>query len=275
MNFLKRAINKFERTVYSEEKRAQIFLKRNPNKIKFECPVCNYHGPFIDMSARTGVRKHAKCLNCSSLERHRLLYLAMKELSKQHDFSTMSFLHFAPEEFFRSQFKSWFATYETADLFMGNVDHKVDVCDLPFQDNSYDFLCASHVLEHIEDDELAIEEFYRVLKPGGIAILPVPIVSDRTVEYPEANPLEHDHWRAPGADYFDKYRTFFDSVTEYASTSFPAENQVFVYEDRTIWPTKEMPLRPSMKGDKHIDLIPVCFKKSLVEDESSIPLKVR
>jgi len=184
----------------------------------------------------------------------------MEKIEADVDFKKVSFLHFAPEDFFREQFRSRFAKYETADLFMENVDHKVDITKLPFADASYDFICASHVLEHIEDDRLALKEIARVLAPGGIAILPVPMVADQTVEYPEPNPLEFYHCRAPGPDYFDVYREFFSRIDEYESSSFDPRHQIYVYEDRTGWPTAEMPLRPSQQGVKHIDYVPVCYK---------------
>ena len=71
---------------------------------------------------------------------------------------------------------------------MENVDFKVDLTDLPFSDSSYDFVFASHVLEHIQNDHDALAEIKRVLRPGGIAVLPVPIIGAPTVEYPEPNP---------------------------------------------------------------------------------------
>lgn len=259
-SLLTRIGRKLERMLLSEQTRKSRFLKKNQNKARFTCPVCEYNGPFMDMDVRTGLRKHAKCVECNSLERHRLLFLTMQEIGKQVDFSNLSMMHFAPEDFFRDQFRSQFGNYETADLFMEGVDHKVDICDLPFKDESHDLVCASHVLEHIGDDRKAISEVWRILKPGGIALLPVPMVADKTAEYPEANPEEHYHWRAPGPDYFDKYRERFSKVDEYRSEDFPPEHQVFVFEDRTIWPTPEMPLRPSMVGEKHTDWIPVCYK---------------
>jgi hypothetical protein len=58
-------------------------------------------------------------------------------------------LHFAPEEAFKRIFSRRFQQYETADLFMRGVDHKVDIRNLPFKDATYDFVFASGVLEHI------------------------------------------------------------------------------------------------------------------------------
>jgi SAM-dependent methyltransferase len=118
-------------------------------------------------------------------------------------------LHFAPEPFFREFFTRRFGQYETADLKRKGVDHKVDLQQLPFGDKTYDFVFASHVLEHIPDDHKAIFEIHRILKPNGMAILPVPIYSEKTIEYPEPNPHEFFHVRAPGTDYFDRYERYF------------------------------------------------------------------
>lgn len=240
--------------------RGTYFRFRNPGKARWRCPVCRYWGPFVDLSPSTGPRRHAQCPRCGALERHRLQYLAVNEVLRNVETATAVAIHFAPEDFFRNTFSAKFGRYVTADLAMDDVDLKVDLCNLPLEDETFDFLYASHVLEHIRDDERAIGEIWRVLRPGGIAVLPVPIVGLETVEYPEPNPNEVYHWRAPGLDYFDRYRRFFDRVDEYRSTSFPPEYQVFTYEDRSGWPTPEMPLRRAMTGKKHIDVVPVCYK---------------
>ncbi len=46
--------------------------------------------------------------------------------------------------------------------------------DLPFENHSFDLVCAFDVIEHIENDALAVEEIYRVLKKQGIVYLTVP-----------------------------------------------------------------------------------------------------
>ena len=168
-------------------------------------------------------------------------------------------LHFAPESVFRKFFSARFGQYETADIAMKDVDHQVDLQELPFKDQTYDFVFASHVLEHIPDDGKAISEIRRILKPNGIAVLPVPLVAEKTIEYPGPNPHEAHHVRAPGVDYFDRYERFFARVEKFRSDSLPAEYQLFVFENRSQWPTKECPLRPPMQGEKHIDIVPVCY----------------
>jgi SAM-dependent methyltransferase len=236
-----------------------IFTFLNRSKRRFECPVCGYTGPFMDLSGFAGVRKHAVCPQCRALERHRLQFVAVMDILKNPDVSKMKMLHFAPEMFFRRIFSARFGKYETADLTMRNVDHKVDLQDLPFDDSSYDFIFASHVLEHIPDDQMAIREIRRVLKPNGVAILPVPVVCEKTIEYPEANPHEAYHMRAPGLDYFEKFKPCFRRVEIRTSDSVPEKYQPFIYEDRSVWPTRECPLRLPMRGERHSDAVPICY----------------
>lgn len=232
---------------------------KNRLKERFTCPICGYAGPFAHVHPETGLRRNALCPRCGSKERHRLQYLVLERLAETHDFSAMSMIHFAPEPFFEVYFRKRFGRYESADLTRRNVDHRVDLRRLPFDDRSYDFVFASHVLEHIREDAQALSEISRVLRPGGIAILPVPILGEETVEYPEPNPHESAHVRAPGADYYDRYAPYFERVDRFDSHGFPAECQLFVYEDRTQWPTS-MPRRLTTDGERHADIVPVCFK---------------
>ncbi|MGD2271067.1 MAG: class I SAM-dependent methyltransferase [Desulfobacterales bacterium] len=178
---------------------------------------------------------------------------------KDIDTTDLKMLHFAPEPFFKEFFSKRFAHYETADLNKKGVDYNVDIQKLAFDTEAYDFVFASHVLEHIQNDEKAIREIRRILKPNGIAILPVPILAEKTIEYPRANPNESGHVRAPGYDYFDRYKRHFSRVEEIRSDSLPSRYQLFIYENRSRWPTKECPLRPAMNGERHIEIVPVCY----------------
>ncbi len=53
------------------------------------------------------------------------------------------------------------------------VQHEDATC-LSFSNNSFDVVVGNHIMEHIPDDRKAISEIYRILKPGGRAILQVP-----------------------------------------------------------------------------------------------------
>ncbi len=172
----------------------------------------------------------------------------------------MRVLHLAPESFFRKRFAAMFGSYTTADLNPFRVDYQIDLTQpLPFAPGSFDLIYASHVLEHIQQDEVALANIRLLLSPAGIAILPVPILAESTIEYPAPNPAEEGHVRAPGRDYYQRYKKYFSSVRLFSSTDFDDRFQVFIFEDRSHWPTPDMPLRPAMQGERFPDTIPVCM----------------
>jgi SAM-dependent methyltransferase len=236
-----------------------LFPFLHPFALRFECPICAYRGPFCKVTPSTGTRSHAQCPRCGAFERHRLQCWCLHRLFFEHDFSKISLLHFAPESHLRNLLEPRVARYETADLYAGGVDYRVDLQSLPFSDNSYDFVYASHVLEHVLDDGRALSEIHRILSPGGLAVLPVPIVAEQTVEYAAPNPHESEHVRAPGYDYFDRYRAHFSRVECFDSSQAPEYYQTYVYEDRTGWPNELSPLRPPMSGERHSDVVPICY----------------
>jgi predicted SAM-dependent methyltransferase len=119
---------------------------------------------------------------------------------------------------------------------------------------------ASHVLEHVIDDDRAMKEIRRVLRCGGVALLPVPIHGDTTDEYPEPNPTETNHVRCPGRDYFDKMAAVFSSVRVFSSEDFSDQFQLFSYEDLNgrLSPSKYM--WSYLLGKPHEEYVPVCHK---------------
>lgn len=226
----------------------------------YECPICGYTGPFLDFRPSTGLRKHATCPGCGSMERHRVQWLTLKALSTGADFRRMRVLHLAPEAFFRKRFAAMFGSYATADLNPRGVDYRIDLTKpLPLAPGSFDLVYASHVLEHIQRDEVALTNIRLLLSSTGIAILPVPILAESTIEYPAPNPAEADHVRAPGRDYYQRYEKYFSGVRLFSSTDFDDRFQLFVFEDRSCWPTPDMPLRPAMQGGRFPDTVPVCM----------------
>jgi SAM-dependent methyltransferase len=235
------------------------FRYTNRQKVKYECSICKYFGPFHDINTTTGVRRNAKCPRCGSLERHRLQKIVLDKLAAFHDFSKMKFLHFAPEPCFRQYFQEQAQDYISIDLHMDKVTLNADIQSLPFKDSFFDLVFASHVLEHVKMDHIALSEIKRVLSDRGIAILPVPIVAENTIEYPEPNPSEAGHIRAPGHDYFDRFKNYFSHIEIYSSKDVSPAYQTFILEERDHWPTEQMPLRKPMMGGKHIDIVPVCF----------------
>jgi SAM-dependent methyltransferase len=207
----------------------------------------------------TGNRPHALCPKCGAYERHRLQFLVMQKLQAQLAFETLDLLHFAPEPAFRDIFRNMFRSYTTADLSMRGVDHHVDITSLPFGDQSYDAVFASHVLEHIPDDKKALAEIRRILRPGGFAVLPVPISSPITIEYDRPNPQESGHVRSPGPDYLERYEDFFDRIEEFTSADFREEYQLFVCYPASAGSCEGAQSSTWGNLGRTSDAVPVCF----------------
>lgn len=110
---------------------------------------------------------------------------------------------------------------------------------MPFDDNSYDVIFCNHVLEHIPDHTKAMQELYRILKPGGWGIFQIPQDLNRTVTF-EDNSItdkkerakifgQYDHVRIYGLDYFDKLRSIGFQVEEVDYTSVLTPEEVSRY----------------------------------------------
>ncbi len=168
-----------------------------------------------------------------SLERHRLLWLYLQNETTFFK-APLKVLHFAPEQAFYKKFRKLKnLDYTTTDLLSPLADIKADICNLPFEDNSYDVVLCNHVLEHIPDDTRAMEELYRVLRPGGWGILQIPQDLNRETTF-EDNSItdkkerakifgQYDHVRIYGRDFFDKLRSIGFTVEEqdYTATLSP------------------------------------------------------
>lgn len=57
------------------------------------------------------------------------------------------------------------------------IDLVSDITEIPEPDNSFDVILCSEVLEHVPEPTKALDEFYRLLKPGGKLILTAPFAS--------------------------------------------------------------------------------------------------
>ncbi len=170
------------------------------------------------------IRPNALSPGTISLERHRLIWLYLQR--ETNFFKTSAkLLHMAPEKAFMKRLKKLKnLAYTTCDLESPLADVKTDICDLPFDDASFDWILCNHVLEHIPNDTKAMQELYRVLKPGGIALLQVPLESNRKETFEDDSIVnkaertkvfgQYDHVRIYGKDYFDKLRQTGFEVSE-------------------------------------------------------------
>ena len=172
------------RLSYPVQWAAPIFLKGD----KFIDPIDGRgYRKFFPYGYGDTQRENALGPGTNSLERHRLLWLYLKN---ETDFLTApkKVMHIAPEQCFYGRFKKLKnLDYTTADLFSPLADMKFDVMDIPLGDDLYDVVFCNHVLEHIPDDTKAMQELYRVLKPGGHFS-----VSDIVLEGELPEALRHD-----------------------------------------------------------------------------------
>lgn len=164
-------------------------------EIKPFCPVCGAsNGSFTplpsfycDNALKHGYAHFGKgemtaqetysCSSCGASDRERLYAYWIDIQFKNNGLTNKSkIIHFAPEAILSGKLRKLNLNhYYTADLMMASCDYKVDLMQMPFEDESYDFFICSHVLEHVESDDKAITELYRILKKDGFGILMAPI----------------------------------------------------------------------------------------------------
>ncbi len=156
-------------------KLAPYYRKLKYSGYTYECPLCHFKARSFISAGLYVKRIDSKCPSCQSLERHRHMWLFLSEYLKNKNVETI--LHFAPENCLGSLLKKRRdLKYFTSDYdSKAPSDYHFDIQDIESKDNSFDLVICSHVLEHIPDDKKALREIYRILNPGGIALLQVPI----------------------------------------------------------------------------------------------------
>ena len=149
---------------------------------------------------------------CRSVGRHRLSWLYLQRLFDGKwlfDGKLKRVLHIAPEMSMSAALKRLpRIDYLSADLGSPHAMVRMDITATGVADNSFDLIYCSHVLEHVHDDHAAMREMFRVLKPGGRALIMVPISDGPTLEDPavvdpaerERLYLQHDHVRLYGLE---------------------------------------------------------------------------
>jgi len=210
LRFIPRPV--LQRFVHIATKILIPFYKGN----KVECTVCGIKLRKFLPYGRLEPRENALCPKCLSLERHRLINLYLKEYT---DFYTGNhkILHVAPEVCFIKKFEEVHKdNYITADIESPWAKVKMDVHNIPFPENSFDIVFCNHVLEHVEDDIKVLKEFFRVLKPGGWAVLQSPIdysykttYEDKSITDPKEREIafgQDDHLRMFGIDYGERLK---------------------------------------------------------------------
>lgn len=225
------------------------------------CPICKSSFKAFGKFGRPHW-KSTRCHECHSIERHRLLYFYLK--NKMNLFNTsekIKLLHFAPEK----SFYGLFSKLDNLDYFPCDLDankypfrgttkiHEVDITDIPFASNSFDLIICLHVLEHVPNDKLAMQELFRVMKKGGKGYFQVPIDYNREKTYedpsitsPRAREKafgQFDHVRFYGKDYKNRLEKSGFYVTEDTFINQFSDDEILKYgldkEELIYWCEKK------------------------------------
>ena len=183
---------------------------------KVDCPVCEKSfKKFLSYGSSVAHRDNVLCPYDLTLERHRLMWIYLKDKSNFFTEEKLKVMHIAPEQCFYSKFKKQNnLEYTTGDLLSPLADIHFDLHKIPLEDNQYDVIFCNHVLEHVEDDHKCMAELHRIMNSGGWGIFQVPIDTSRSETYEDASitsPAErekhfwqYDHVRLYGLDYQKK-----------------------------------------------------------------------
>lgn len=197
------------RLSYPFKKVAPLLYKGN----KVECPVCERSfSKFLSYGADIVHRDNVLCPYDLTLERHRLMWLYLKDESNFFTAPKLDVLHIAPEQCFHSLFKKQAnLNYLTGDLVSPIADMHFDLHNIPLEDNRFDVVFCNHVMEHVNDAIRCMSELHRVMKPGGWGIMQVPqdhsratTLEDPAITSPEDREKyywQKDHVRLFGQDY--------------------------------------------------------------------------
>lgn len=216
----------------------------------FRCPFCEgqfskFFGTGIDVPilkelhvAGAGYRANSVCPRCHSEDRERLILLFL-EKRKAHIFRTaVRLLHVAPERNLSRKLRRFKnIEYLAGDLNSPMADVRMDITSIRKEDDAFDVIISNHVLEHIPDDRRAMRELFRVLSPGGFAILQVPIALGEVTTREDpliSDPAEQlrrfgqfDHVRIYGSDYTHRLEEAGFSAATFAPQDFlERENMV-------------------------------------------------
>jgi len=211
------------------------------NKIRFygktyTCNICksnlrtmlyggHEHPIFIENEiVGAGFRENYKCPVCKSKDKERLVYYYIENYTNILT-GKNTVLHFAPEFETKKRIKkNKKAIYYNGDLDEKKADMKVDITNICFKENTFDYIICNHVLEHVIDEKKAFEELKRVIKKDGKIILTVPVCisNDKTIEENlktkeerMAKFCQEDHVRLYGNDITKRIKKYGFKVEEY------------------------------------------------------------
>jgi predicted SAM-dependent methyltransferase len=254
---------------------AKLYIRYKCFGFKFKCPFCRGHFrkllpaglDFPVLKEKNvvggGYRLNATCPHCYSSDRERLIYLYLKNKTNLF-YENIKILHVAPEENLQKVLMvRTNIDYVSADLDSPLAMIKMDIGKIPYKANCFDVIICNHVLEHLLNDRQAMSDLYRVLKPGGWAILQVPISLslDRTYEDPTVTAPDErekkfgqsDHVRIYAKDYKDRLKNVGFTVEVYSFREEFGDSTINKYalaKDEDIYQASKSPWPTNRAGSK-------------------------
>lgn len=152
---------------------------------RYVCPCCGWRLRAFTTGGSSLRRRHrGYCPRCNAKARHRRVWLFLQEHT---DLFTRDqrLYHIAPKYSLSRRFaKMPNLEYVSADIAnRPNIVLSNDLTAVPLRSDSVDAVICVHTLEHIADDRAAMAEMHRILRPGGWALISVPVRLDqRTYE---------------------------------------------------------------------------------------------
>lgn len=159
------------------------------NANAYSCPKCNSSDRdrlyAVYIKSKFSNHEYIEKLNNFDLSKTNFISKIIKRIFPlRYKYKSIKLVDFAPSNPLSNYIKDLnIFDYKTADLYMKNVDNIINIEDMKYESNSFDYFICSHVLEHV-DDQKALNELYRILKTGGWGILMTPIclAIDKTLE---------------------------------------------------------------------------------------------
>ena len=203
-----------ESQVYGNPRIVSTVRRKSRKGGLFLCPICmKRHQTFLPFGLSG--RRNARCPECGSLERHRFLYLYIRDVMRWTR-KRLRILHIAPEPCIRKCLAPLpHIDYKDIDLFTPDVKQKMNITELTFPDKYFDGIICCHVLEHVVDDSGALLQLKRVLKKNGSALIMIPQDLELKItdeDFRIRNPSERYlrfghpyHVRTCGSDYANRF----------------------------------------------------------------------
>lgn len=185
---------------------------------KYMCPCCGWRlRAFTHGGASFKTRHRGYCPRCNAKARHRRDWLLLKDKTNLFR-DELRLLHVSPKYSLLRRLKRMEnLQYTAVDLYARpHMDVQMNLAAVPFRSDTFDALICIHVLEHVKDDRHAIQELYRMVKPGGWAFISVPIRFDQpTYEDPTITTAEgrrqafgeRSHYRVYGHDLAERLQS--------------------------------------------------------------------